>query len=303
MDDEISSSSSSISCNQSNTTTNNNNNNNSHMTITAANNHHNSINCSLGPDASSDSEALYIRPLIKSDPRPADGANMALELRTAFRRHDKQVLLLDIANRVEWTGGDLLDRADRVATGLVKRLAVRPNDVIMTICEHTDMEILLALGIVFSGAALYGTQPTDGYSEAKVLCELVRPNVLVVQSDLHERAMALRKNVAGMGSVRIIWLDNPVAGLAPIRSNSINVNGRNQNCDLQHHLMMLARSRRKLSESDLDGNNNSDSNSNNNASTYKQENNNCSTYISSSSKFSSLFMPCNLIFYHFAEQS
>lgn len=138
---------------------------------------------------------------------PPANSNMARELIDTFKRHSNRTLLVDAISGREWTGEQLLAHCGKVATSLVRRAGVRANDVVMTICDRDDSEVVNALGIVMSGAALYPTMPTDGYNEAKTLCELSQPQVLVINSKYHERARKLCQNVAGMKDTKIVWTD------------------------------------------------------------------------------------------------
>lgn len=155
-----------------------------------------------------DDEPLLIRSRIRYDP-PDENANMASELLAAFRRHARRTLLVDTETGRQWTGADMVDQVGRVATGLVEKVGVRPNNTVMTICDHTGLEILAALGAVLAGASLFGTSAQDGYEESRVLCQLAKPDVIVINSRMHDRALALRQNVAGMAATRIVWIDNP----------------------------------------------------------------------------------------------
>lgn len=154
--------------------------------------------------------------------RPPENTNMARELLEAFKRHSARVLLVDTRSGREWTGAKLLDHCGRIATGLVRRVGLQINQVVMTICDRNDSEISVALGLVLSGAAIYATTPTDGYKEAEVLCELVRPQVLVISSAYHDRAIKLRQNVAGMQETKIVWIDRPQVAAAAAQSNGFS---------------------------------------------------------------------------------
>lgn len=141
---------------------------------------------------------------------PKDGANMARALHEAFKKHSDRTLLIEAEDKRSWTGAQLCDVTFRIASNLIKQTGLQVNDVVLTICDHTSDEILFALGVVLAGCSLYGSGTSDGYEEEKVLCELVRPSAIVVNSRLHQMVLKLKKNVPGLESTRIIWIDNPM---------------------------------------------------------------------------------------------
>uniref|UniRef100_A0A6G1SF80 Luciferin 4-monooxygenase n=1 Tax=Aceria tosichella TaxID=561515 RepID=A0A6G1SF80_9ACAR len=184
--------------------------------------------------------------------KPAPNSNMARELIEAFGRHANRVLLVDAQSGRQWTGAELLSHCGAIATNLVRRVGVKVDDVIMTICDRNDSEVVVALAAVLSGAALYPTTPIDGYNEVEMLCELVKPQVLIINSKYHECARKLRQNVAGMSDTRIVWIDGlnrhhksssiEAAAAKPLTNghshvkNHLDANNNNNN----HHLESIS---------------------------------------------------------------
>jgi acyl-CoA synthetase (AMP-forming)/AMP-acid ligase II len=146
---------------------------------------------------------------------PPSGTNMARELIEAFKRHSDRTLVVDMRSGRQWTGDKLLDLCARIATRLVSEAGVQVNDVIMTICDRNIAEVAIAIGVVLSGGAIYPTMPVDGYNEARQLCELVQPKVLIINGKYHERALKLCQNVAGMQDTKIVWIDGLIQDCPP----------------------------------------------------------------------------------------
>lgn len=144
---------------------------------------------------------------IKFDP-PTGNLSLARELIDAFTRHKERTLLIDATSGRRWNGSQMLDASGRIACGLNELAKVRPNDVVMLVCEHLVEETLMALGIVLSGAALYGVSLSDGFDDNKCMCEIVPPDVLIIPSRWHSQAVKLRAQVKGMSSCRIVWSDD-----------------------------------------------------------------------------------------------
>lgn len=178
---------------------------------------------------------------------PKDGANMAKSLYEAFKQHSDRTLLVDAGNKQSWTGAQLSDVTARIASNLIKQAGLRVDDVVLTICDHASDEIIFALGVVLAGCALYGSGVNDGYEEEKILCELVKPNAIIVNSRLHEMVLKLKENVAGLENTRIVWIDNPMKLVHnqqlndDANNNCIIDNNNNNNSSIEYYNEIIER--------------------------------------------------------------
>lgn len=165
---------------------------------------------------------------IRLDP-PKERENLASFLRDGLRRNSSRTLLVDAKKNTQWTGSEILDKVERIATGLIRLAKLEPAQVVLTICDHTDHEILLALGVIFAGGALYGTSPEDGYGEELNSCMMVKPSVIVANSNLHQMVRKLKQQVPGMEQTQVIWIDDPTATKADPNNNNGNGNDNSNN--------------------------------------------------------------------------
>lgn len=190
-----------------------------------------------------------IESLVRYD-EPDSNSNLPRELRASFARNSDRELIVDTASGRRWTGAKLLEASQRVATNLIKQLKVKPNDIILTICDHTDHEIVFALGAMFAGAAIFGAMPTDGIEEFVTLCELNKPDVIITESRMHLEVERLCKSVQGLSSVPLIWIDNPtIDTTASIKSNLNQENNNNNNNCIDHNNLDL-----KIEQNDQNNN-------------------------------------------------
>lgn len=168
---------------------------------------------------------------------PKDGSNMASELIAAFKRHSNRTLLVDAGkDGKQYTGAQLLDTVGRIATGLIKLAHLETGQAVLTICDHSSQEVLFALGIVLAGGALFGSTSNEGYEEEKTLCKLVKPNVIVAKSNLHQLMMKLKKDLPSLHDTRIVWMDNPLKQAADLNGISSN---NNNNDDFQYYVDLI----------------------------------------------------------------
>lgn len=184
-----------------------------------------------------ETEEALLKPAIKYD-EPSNGANMAKTLYESFTKNANRTLLVDAQNNCHWTGKQMLEAACRIGGNLIKQVGLKPNDVVMSICEHNSDEIMFALGIIMAGGALYGSSVLDGYEEEKVLCELVPPSVIAANSRLHQMVLELKKNVKGLENTRIVWIDNPTK---PSIAQATDQNNNNNNDDTSYYSQLIER--------------------------------------------------------------
>lgn len=174
-------------------------------------------------DEPSHSEAHIFESRVRFD-APARDATLARELRQAFKRHANKTLLVDASSRDQWTGGQLGEAVSRIACGLSRRARLEPGNIVFMMCEHSDKEIIVALGALLAGLGLYNSNADDGYEEERILCDIVRPHAIATSSKHHNIARRLRQDVPGMQQVPIIWSDNPLR--APDANNN-NIDANN----------------------------------------------------------------------------
>lgn len=183
---------------------------------------------------------------------PPEGTNVAREFIRAFRSHGSQTILVDTPTKREWSGDKLLEESGRVATGLIRHAQVKPGDVVLMVCDHTGDEIVFAIGAVLAGAALFTSAgPDDGIEEDKILCEMVKPDVIAASSRLHHLLVELKRQVAGLENVKIVWIDDPTSPSSkqtPEQMTTIdrdgngddnNNNNNNNDGDLDYYLDLV----------------------------------------------------------------
>lgn len=201
---------------------------------------------------------------------PPEGTNVAREFIRAFRSHGDKTILVDTATEREWTGNSILEQSARIASGLIQRAQVKPDDVVLMMCEHTGDEILFAVGSVLAGGALYSAGPDDGFEEQRTLCEIVRPDVIAASSRLHQVLVELKRKVSGLEQVKIVWIDDPISPAKPVNSarvitndmtqvendSSTANNNNNNNADVSYYLDLIRQDEvillKELLESKLD---------------------------------------------------
>lgn len=188
---------------------------------------------------------------IKLEP-PSEHENLASFLRDGIRRNASRTLLADAKHARKWTGAELLDKVERVATSLVRRAHLEPSQVVLTICDHTDHEMILALGVIFAGGAIYGSTPSDSFDEHKDYCRMVRPSVIVSNSNLHQLVMKLKRDLAPqLDDTRLVWIDNPLSSSSSPDDNNNQADCNNNNTPDEQYYSELIREQNVILFEDL----------------------------------------------------
>lgn len=166
---------------------------------------------------------------------PPEGSNVAQILLDSFERHSERVLLLDATTDLQMTGEEILEATKQIAANLMNQLGVKPNQVVMTLCDHNIHELLIAFGVILSGASIYGIKIEDGFSEWLTYCQLVKPDVIIYQSRLHQQVINL-KELAKLDNLKLIWVDNPLD-----KSSQSADDLNNNNADLNYYQELIER--------------------------------------------------------------
>lgn len=172
---------------------------------------------------------------------PEDGANIAGQLFAAFKRHSNRTLLLDASHSMEvkeYTGAQILDKTCRIASALIKEAHLEVGQTVLTMCDHTGREVLLALGVLLAGGALFGSSANEGFEEERTLCQLVKPDLIVTKSSQHQLVMQLKSSLPGLESTRVIWIDNPLKKAADTLNGSSGPDSNN-NDDSQYYAHLV----------------------------------------------------------------
>lgn len=155
-----------------------------------------------------DDDKFTLKSKIKMDLPAGENLNMASLLLEAFRRHSDKTLLTDATSGLQLTGADIAKQVKSIVSNLLVGNLMKPGDVVMTLCEHNVLEVVVAFSVIVAGGSLYGIKVEDGFSEWLSYCQLVRPQVIVTESRLHQQVRELKQQLA-IDDLRIIWLDNP----------------------------------------------------------------------------------------------
>lgn len=163
---------------------------------------------------------------------PPENLNVAQILLDSLERHSSKTLLLDVTTDLEMTGKDILAAIKTIASNMYNELKIKPNQVVMTLCDHNVNELLIAFGVILSGASIYGIKIEDGFNEWLTYCQLVKPQIIICQSRLHRQVIKL-KELAQLDGLKIVWVDNP------LKDMSASSNEQNNNANLEYHQELM----------------------------------------------------------------
>lgn len=163
---------------------------------------------------------------------------MARELILRLEEHANRTLLVDAGGQRKWTGAEMLDCAGKIATSLIGRLGLKPGQVVFMMCDHTDYEILFALGVLLAGGSLYGSHPQDGLAEQRTLCQLVKPDLFATSGGLYQMVVDLKAGSPELAQARCVVVDGGLVDLNGNGCNQVDSNNNNNNIDV-HSLSSL----------------------------------------------------------------
>lgn len=156
---------------------------------------------------SENNNAKYLESRIPYIP-PQPDHNLAKDILQSLQLNASHTLIVDSKSRAKWTGQDILEASGRIAGALVNKLHLRPGHTVLVTSDHSDRELLTALGIFLAGCAFVPNDPNDGLSEVKTMCDLVAVKAIATDSRHHQLAVELRKSAPELSDAPIIWINS-----------------------------------------------------------------------------------------------
>lgn len=167
-----------------------------------------------------------------------DTANLSREFVQSLQNHANETLVIDAQNGVKWTGAQLLDATSRVAWKLVQEMGLGPKRNVALISDHSDREIIMAVGCFIAGCSIYPQNPEDGFEEIKTICKIIQVDAFATQTKHHQLIVGLRNSLPQLAKVPIIWLDDQDAVRNEANDNDNNNNNGN---DADYRTEMIER--------------------------------------------------------------
>lgn len=171
-----------------------------------------------------DGKNYILKSRIKHRLPPVD-YNVAKFLLNSFELHSDRILVVDSGiDKREFTGRYLSETVKRIATNLIKKVKLKPTDIVMTLCEHDGNELLIAFGIIVAGCSLFGSNISDGISEWQTYCQLLKPDVIVCDSNISCDVMKLIKSLPQLKSTKLIFIGDIKENIIKDEDNIFTLN-------------------------------------------------------------------------------